>query len=337
MDTTEKLSRRLRELYHSVFLDREFLAELRRKLRILVVETTNVCNADCVFCGYRYQSRPKRVMDKELFRQAVDEFARLDGRDICLSGVVGDPLTDPGIVEKARYCAGREAFRRIGMFTNCLNLHEIGAKRLLTSGLTEITVSTTGFDEEMYQRLFRSPGFVSMRRNLLELVRCNEALGRPVEIRIALRIDRRPGAVLADSRFAEVVELADGVGANYYYDSWSGRIRGEELPGKMRLRPGWLFPLRGCRPCAELYGGISVLSNGTITACGCRDLDGDSRLALGNMEDSTLEEAYFSQRLDTIRDNWLLNGEVPEICRDCGQYRSAGYLKLREVARRFLP
>ena len=337
MNATYKVSKRLREIYHSLFLDRDFLNELRHKLRILVVETTNVCNADCVFCGYRYQSRPRQVINGELFRRTVDEFARLGGREICLSGVVGDPLTDPGIVEKARYCAGRETFRRIGMFTNCLNLHQIGAEGLLTSGLTEITVSTTGFDEEMYRRLFRNPGFASMRSNLVALVRLNEALGRPVKIRIALRIDRPPGEVLADSGFAEVAGLADVVGANHYYDSWSGRIRGEELPGNMRLRPGWLSPFRGRRPCAELYGGISVLSNGTITACGCRDLDGDSRLALGNMEDSSLEEAYFSQRLDTIRDNWLRKGEVPEICRDCGQYHSAGYLKLREVARRFLP
>ena len=38
-----------KEPYHSLFLDRDFLADVCGTLRILVMETTNICNADCVF------------------------------------------------------------------------------------------------------------------------------------------------------------------------------------------------------------------------------------------------------------------------------------------------
>jgi hypothetical protein len=68
------------------------------------------------------------------------------------------------------------------------------------------------------------------------------------------------------------------------FDNWSGAIVQKKLPGMMMIR------LRKSknRPCSMLYSGPTVLSNGVITACGCRDLNGDSEHVIGHVKTDTL-------------------------------------------------
>ena len=70
----------------------------------LVKGVTNICNAKCSFCAY-----PKVVANKTLqtgimpfdvFKKAVDEWAAVGGQSLDLTPVVGDPLVDPGLLEK---------------------------------------------------------------------------------------------------------------------------------------------------------------------------------------------------------------------------------------------
>ena len=73
----------------------------------LVTGVTNICNAKCSFCAY-----PKVVANKTLqtgimpfdvFKKAVDEWAVVGGQSLDLTPVVGDPLVDPGLLEKVDY------------------------------------------------------------------------------------------------------------------------------------------------------------------------------------------------------------------------------------------
>ena len=49
-------------------------------------------------------------------------------------------------------------------------------------------------------------------------------------------------------------------------------------------------------PCRMLYGGPFVLASGAVTACGCRDLEGNSELALGHIDRELARQT--DQRLD---------------------------------------
>ena len=79
-----------------------------------------------------------------------------------------------------------------------------------------------------------------------------------------------------------------------------------------------------------LYGGISIQSDGTATLCGCRDVDGDSELVVGNITDSSLMELYRAERVTAIRQNWLNGRKVPDICQGCRHYNPYTYNLLKE-------
>lgn len=323
------------QYYYSYFPDRQFLKEMER-FRSLTVEVTNICNANCIFCGYQYMARKKSTMDDDVFKKAIDDFVTIGGGRLNYSVVVGDPLLDEKFVERIRYARSFSQIKAISTVTNCLNLHKVGAQNLLSSGLSGISVSMTGFDAEMYRRIYRSGRYEQMKQNALELLRTNSLMGRPVKIMIGLRIDRPLKDVLRYQGFNEVTELADSIEANYYYDSWSGRIRPEALSGTMQIRPAIFHFMKRNNPCSMLYGGIGVLVDGTVTLCPCRDLNGDSDLVVGSVNASSLTDICYSEKIGKIRDDWLHGEYIPDICRDCTHYNPYTYMMLKEVRKQLL-
>ena len=62
--------------------------------RMVLCETINVCNADCVFCPYGKQTRPRGVMSMELFHKVLTDYEAMGGGYLSLTPVVGDFLLD---------------------------------------------------------------------------------------------------------------------------------------------------------------------------------------------------------------------------------------------------
>ena len=309
----------VRDHARALFPDLRLLQQLDRGYAV-GIEVSNICNANCVFCAYQYQERPKQFMSDELYQMCLDQFVELGGGMASLGSLVGDPLLDPHYVERVRMARARAEITGVSMTTNLIHLDKVGARDLLQAGVTNITVSTTGFDEEMYNRIFRSHNYKRMKANLLELLRVNAELGRPATIEVGLRVDRPVSEVMNYPDFGEVVRLADRVSSNAYYDNWSGRIESADLSGTMKIRPDAYKLVKRRLPCAQLWVGTLILVDGTVTACGCRDLNGDSELVLGNIRETPLRVMLRSEYFHKLQSDWL-SGKLPSICVDCRHYR----------------
>lgn len=93
------------------------------------------------------------------------------------------------------------AIDRIWLTTKGILLDRFGVDAVLESGLSSITISTAGFDEAMYERVYQSKSYDRMRRNVSELVERNSRRRDPLPITIALRPDRPLDDVLQDRDF----------------------------------------------------------------------------------------------------------------------------------------
>ena len=122
------------------------------------IELVNTCNADCTFCAYRYQKRPKGIISDEIFKRAVDQYCLIGGGKLELTPTVGEPLIDPHLLQRLRYAGSKNEIREIGFFSNLLLLHRFNIKEFLTSGITNIRISACIKDEETYRNL-RYEGF----------------------------------------------------------------------------------------------------------------------------------------------------------------------------------
>src|ERR671915_376719 len=83
---------------------------------IVQIESTNICNAKCVFCPRDEMHRRQGVMKLDLYRKIVDECTELGITHIRVHNY-GEPFIDRKLVDKVRY-AKEKGIKEVGMISN---------------------------------------------------------------------------------------------------------------------------------------------------------------------------------------------------------------------------
>jgi len=288
----------------------------------LSIETTNVCNAKCVFCANPVMQRQKEPLEVTKFKKAVDEFVALGGTSIDFNVTIGDPLLDPLLLDRARYVKQFPQFKSLGFVTTLQWLHRYDLDEFFASGITWLSISTTLSGRQKYLEFFGVDKYEPMLSNLVTLIKENKKRGEPLELYIGIKPSDEPiEDVLNHPDFQMINSMVDqdlvatakdeqGV----YVDDWLGAVT---LPPYLKKRP--LYP-RAFRPCRLLYSGLMVYSNGNVGACSCRDFEASSELILGNVANETLDEMWEGKKLAGLRSAWLTKNQVPDICKSCRHY-----------------
>jgi radical SAM protein with 4Fe4S-binding SPASM domain len=287
---------------------------------------TNICNAKCSFCAY-----PKVVANKTLqtgimsfvvFKQAVDEWAALGGHSLDLTPVVGDPLVDPGLLEKVDYAVHQARIKTVMLTTNAILLNRNDTyKRLIDLGIGAVFISTQGTSKEAYEKVYgvkHYPEVISGLRNLLEY---NRQKGEPAAIVIRFRNAEKPSQIVRSPDFIKHIKpfLSAKVRINFTvdFDNWGGTIKPEDVSGFMKLRQ---LPPALDLPCQALFGFV-VRHDGNVRLCGCRLVTSDmDDLVVGNIRNKSLQEISSSPEAWAIIKGFY-SGQRPQTCRECTFYR----------------
>ena len=294
----------------------------------LHLELTNLCNANCIFCPYQFQEREVQFMSSDVFKKAVSDFVACGGGSVGLTPIVGDALIDPHFVERVRYLRSQPAIDRIWITTNAILLDKHGIDEVLNSGLTSITISTSGFDEESYKRVYRSTAYHRFKNNIYCLLERNSHRSDPLHIVIGFRTDRSLSDVMADPDFLPILKHKPPIDYTWSFTSAGGRIT--NLPKSMRLRVVSKRP----EPCVQLYNGPIVLPDGTVSSCSClAAMDAIPDLGLGNILDSSLMDLWSSDRLKKIRAEFGTE-QLNRTCAGCDMYRNLDMYRTSEGRKR---
>jgi MoaA/NifB/PqqE/SkfB family radical SAM enzyme len=297
----------------------------------LHLELTNICNANCLFCPYQFQTRPESFMSDAVFEKAVSDFCAIQGGSVGLTPIVGDALIDPKFLDRVKFLRTKAQVDRIFITTNGILLDKFGFKEILRSGITSITISTSGFEEESYKRIYRSSAYQRMRQNVTRLVEENERLGRPVHISIGIRSDRPLNKILRDPDVQPILKFKPTLDFTWSYTSAGGRVTRDILPEGMKLRAS---PSK-MEPCVNLFNGPIVLPDGTVLACSCvAAMDAVEDLRIGNIMEHSLAELYAGQALRGLRNQFKSGGCLNKTCTGCDMYRGLELYRTREGRRR---
>ncbi len=287
----------------------------------LSIETTNICNAKCVFCANPVMLRRKEPLDMDRFKKAVDEFAAMGGTEVDFNATIGDPLLDPQLLERARYVRRHPQFQQLGFVTTLQWLHRFDHNEFFEAGFTWIAVSTTLSGKQTYFDFFQVDKYDQMLDNLHNLLAENTRRSGSLNIEIAIKPTNEPlENVINHPDFQTISHLtkqnleSDVKNIGFYVDDWLGAVK---LPAYLKKRP--LYP-RAYRPCRLLYAGLMLYSNGKVGACACRDFEADSELILGNVGDQSLDSMWQGDTLARLRREWRTHNKVPEICQSCRHY-----------------
>ncbi len=262
--------------------------------------------------------RPKAAMPMDVFRGAVDQFAALGPGDVDLTPIVGDPFADKLLFERLDYLFGKPEVRRFHFYTNAILLGQDRAERLMKyGGRFSIFCSFGGFDRETYRRIMGVDKFEEAARAIRGLIEAKIRTGSSIRVQVNLRVP--PGSEGGEfwsyllRRREEGAITVDGVSR---FDNWGGKIAPETLTAA-GLSPLPAPAHRG--PCRRLLTGPTVLSDGRVNACCCRDVE--ATLIIGNLKRESLREILAGAALKNLIARHE-RGDFPEICRACTKYQS---------------
>lgn len=323
------------QYYYSSLQNRKWISDAlhiaKRKPLKLGIETSNICNANCTFCAYQYQIRKKSIMSNEVFQKIIDDYCNMGGGVIELTPVVGEILVDKNIYDKIAYAHSKEKITDIIFYTNGIALSPEVTDRLLTSGIKKISISTSGFSKEMYQRVYRSNKYEQVFENILYLLKTNEEQGKPIDIELYIRGDKAHSEIRESVDYKQIAQYTCNIVFTHYYDDWGGVIRQNDLSGNMILSS----PMKKKGTCYLLTYYPKVLVNGDVSACGCRDYNGSKELYLGNIQKNSLSEIWNNGLLDQLFKRFE-NEDYPETCKNCNQYRSFRHFATTSWGKRVL-
>ncbi len=282
----------------------------------LKVEVSNICNANCTFCAYQHQTRPKKVMSSVVFNKAIDDFDQLGGGALVLTPVVGESLVDKDFVEKVRYARSRKNITGIDLNSNGILLTREKFEELAQAA-SSVSLSISGLEREEYKRVYRVDKFDKIYRQLLDISESKYFKGIPFILNLrtdSLLPQREPA-------YKELKRRGFRIDRAYAFSSWLGAIKSEDLTGWMFLKPG--RPAKRT-PCAFMWGAMGIYSDGTMSACTCQNFDGNDELCVGNIMEQRSSEIHGRMENTPIEiAQKFRDGDPPTPCKSCLHYRPA--------------
>ena len=284
------------------------------------MEITNICNANCTFCAYRFQEKRKGVITMENYKKLIDSYSSVGGGPMTFTPTVGDPLVDPKIIEKISYSRSKKNITNILLYTNGILLNKFGYKNVLESGIDRLAISTYVGNREGYIKYYQKDKYEIVINNIIEISKLNKELGNPVLITLHLRVEKDKSQWQNTNEYLEILKYLESKNIYFLttYDTWGGKIKKEDLPEGCEVDiPIDLNKKIKQGPCFELFRRVHVLPDLDVGACICVDLENE--INIGNLKNQNLNQIWKGDKIKSFRSNWK-KGILPDVCKKCTRY-----------------
>jgi len=261
---------------------------------IVQIESTNICNAKCVFCPRDDMERKQGVMDMALFTKVVDECAALGIEHVRMHNY-GEPFVDRSLVEKVRY-AKQAGIPQVGMISNGSLITEDAARGMIEAGLDAINISVDASGKEVFEKTRVGLKYDKVIANIERLVRLRSEAGK-VRPKLILSFVRQDNSEDEQAFIEHWRRIADKIHVTDLHN-WAGTLN-------QRSEVKY--------PCYRPWLTFTALWDGRVSLC-CADFDG--RTVLGDLRTHSIQEIWNSDAYRAVRRQHLESGG-PDICRSC--------------------
>ncbi len=265
-----------------------------RPPEIVQIESTNICNAKCVFCPRDDMDRKQGVMDMALFRKVADECAALGIEHVRMHNY-GEPFVDRSLVEKVRY-AKQVGIPQVGMISNGSLISEEAARGMIEAGLDAINISVDASGKDVFEKTRVGLKYDKVIGNIERLVRLRADAGK-TRPKLILSFVRQDNSEDERAFIEHWRKIADKIHVTDLHN-WAGTLNQQSQVNYPCYRP-WLT--------------FTALWDGRVSLC-CADFDG--RTILGDLRTQSIQEIWNSEAYRAVRRQHLESGG-PDICRSC--------------------
>ena len=296
----EKLSSRIKEKRSS--FPHEILPEF--PCRNLLIEVTNACNHQCVFCANSKMRRRRGFIEPEIVGRVLEEAFALGTREVGFYAM-GEPLLDKNLARYVRL-AKNIGFDYTYMTTNGVLLNEERCRELVEAGLDSIKFSINAGTRESYRKVHGRDDFDLVIQNMRHAAEYRAKTRAKIRLYVSsVRTSLSAGD--SDALRAAVEPYVDEVVFYPVYNQ--GGMMYEVNNGLMVSEPPDLKP-----PCPLPFNSLTVTCEGFVTAC-CVDFE--ANLVVADLHSSSLAEAWASPLFKKLRQMHLRGDLGKTMCHNC--------------------
>ncbi|MEI9803333.1 MAG: hypothetical protein WDN48_01305 [Pseudolabrys sp.] len=297
---------------------------------ILNIETSSLCNLECVFCAYVKKHSPKVSMKDAFFKDCVEQAIGMGFTQFELTPCTGDVFMDRHIFNKFEFLDAHPQVEAFRFFTNFTIPNRSKVERLLSlRKLKNLTVSIYGHDLPSFMAITKSTETVYNRlvanlKTLLENLD-NKHFNLDIGIRTTNDAPRKP--------VSEVMELLErfrerGVRPRraHVYNNWGGFVTQADVAGlEIAVTGAETIYKRGA--CAHLFTTYQIMATGIVNGCACRDVD--ATLAIGDLNEAPLHKILSPDNptyMALIEEQQ--RGDFRPVCKSCDYYKSIYHMRM---------
>ena len=270
----------------------------------MLVELTNICNHECIFCAHKKMHRKTGYCKKDTMTRIIKEAYELGTREIGFY-LTGEPFLCKDLnyyIKLSRDCG----FDYIYITTNGVLANVENVKSAIEAGLSSIKFSINAATRETYKIIHGKDDFDKVVNNIKQIYKMRNNQYKEFPIFASF--------VVVTANQNEVKKFKEDLGK--YFDDMiivDAYNQGGNMP---ELNDGLLVSENESIkiPCEMLFNRLHITYEGYLNAC-CVDFD--NMMAVENLNEVSLEEAWYSDRMVNLRRQHL-NGKIDRnMCYRC--------------------
>jgi radical SAM protein with 4Fe4S-binding SPASM domain len=257
----------------------------------VLIEPTSICNIRCVMCFQVDKSFTKKEymgrMPWDIFTKAVDEVAENNCQAITLASR-GEPTLHPQLGEMLLYIKNK-GILDLKLNTNATKLNEKLSRNILEAEVKELVFSVDAGTKETYESIRVKGKFEEVVNNIKNFnkIRKNEFPNSKTTTRISgVKVNNNQDINQMTDFWERYVDQVSIKSAIPRWDTYNNKINNIT------------------KPCEQLWERIYIWYDGTINPC---DFDYKSKLAVGNINNTTIKEAWHNLSYKNLRKNHMNN------------------------------
>jgi len=309
---------------------------------ILLLDTTNRCNAKCVWCP-NPDLENLGLMDMVLYRKIIDDYASRGG--MLHFGTFGEPLMDKHLRERIEYARKFPGIKRINVLTNGFFLNEKIIPTLIEHRVG-VEVSLDELDKETFERV-KKMSFDVTRQGIVDLLEANRQAGNRIPVNIRIKTLKTLAETKANAFYQELSSYPCSIDLTpideNIISNWAGRFDTAKFFSTYFTRSGKKdrfshkqFNSTNVAPCVQLWKWMVVYWDGNVVMC-CADMFGQS--SIGNLRERSIGDVWRGSAARDLRRKMIRRERFDvSLCQNCDIHLSWHNLKVYyDDAGNFLP
>lgn len=258
---------------------------------VIYIETTNLCNANCIMCPHDSMKREKIVMEQDVFKKII-----LGMTDVDLSNTQlflhkeGEPLCDKNIAERINYVYKKlPSVKEIGINTNAMLMTNEISDKLLNSGLNLIFFSVDGTTAETYDAIRINCHYDTVEKNIEYFLKKRQKQGKNIRVVMQMLLTDK-----TRQQQEEYIAKWQKYDVEFYFKEMHCYLDGGN---SSFIEPDFSKQISCCN---DPFRVLVYYADGSVGAC-CWDYNNE--FVIGNGKNLSLNELFNGERIEYMRKN----------------------------------